>query len=515
MSNQIKNIKQKTILIVVFVVVLVGIQWVFTHSFISVVVQGNPAGSYLLVNQFSGAETTGTFESGSFNKFVRRGSYEVLVKTSLGSSYQVTSTKSFLRTTNLTSKVSPENERTFIGDEPQSCVYYINERLLSYPCDGSVSELSIHTEATPTLPTLIKNGTSPLPSKISGTYITKAATFVLLKAPAITEDVGPPYGLYQLENNGLLTSRREFTNLNANKDYRLEQFRKGFLIYSTDASDLEFWYYSSLSAKPIAITVDSQNDQTLKPYLIKILNQSSINILYSNNTENETAPVSDPSNKNIQTVLMTNENGKTQKTEFKAIIPSDITFCGKDLICLLSDNRISVYKNFVGEPSRKTHVFTDVRRMNMIEDKLIIVKSGHVLSVDANTTKGHIQYDLVGYDGCGVSFLEGDNRYVICVSALNKDKSALLINPAKENKDDIDKKVIGLLQLDEVDDLSIYGKYIFISPRAGEFRFNPKTRSFEPDPTKLRLANSVIKDKIDTLKIDRKKYRIINFLGQN
>jgi hypothetical protein len=102
------------------------------------------------------------------------------------------------------------------------------------------------------------------------------------------------------------------------------------------------------------------------------------------------------------------------------------------------------------------------------------------------------------------------SSFGLCTKDENGKKVALLVNQEQENTDSINIKIEQLARLSEVKSVSIYGRYIYISPDIGNPQPNPQTGFFEYDKTTVKNANAIINQEIDRIGISRSTYTIIN-----
>lgn len=124
------------------------------------------------------------------------------------------------------------------------------------------------------------------------------------------------------------------------------------------------------------------------------------------------------------------------------------------------------------------------------------------------TIEGSLDYSFGDYKYCGLQKVDEQN-YIICVADIENRKKALMLSSGSTS-DDIDKKILQLQKLDEVDVVSAYKNLLYVMPNLGEPTYDAVTKSFRDNPETKTRVNNKINEEIQKLGIDTKKYTIVN-----
>ena len=130
------------------------------------------------------------------------------------------------------------------------------------------------------------------------------------------------------------------------------------------------------------------------------------------------------------------------------------------------------------------------------------------MSFNPDLLKGFAEYSYGDSHFCGMQKID-TSKYVLCSNA-GSETAALLVDRNTANTDSIDKKIQQLKKISFIDNVSIYGKYIFISPNLGPLVYDNSIKGYNYDPASKRSVSSKINEEIDKIGIDRKAYSIIN-----
>src|SRR5690606_38943280 len=99
------------------------------------------------------------------NKVVRvlveRGDYEIVATQGTKGSLAIVSAGGFLGTNKSLALLQSEKARSFIGDNPGSCMHLVRNILASTPCRGYVEELGFHVPANATRASFVKKALGP------------------------------------------------------------------------------------------------------------------------------------------------------------------------------------------------------------------------------------------------------------------------------------------------------------------------------------------------------------------
>jgi hypothetical protein len=504
--------KRKTI---IFTAVLVGLlaSWLlFSHSYIEIRLGQDATSMVVLTDQQNGRSAEITAEGAVVRRLVRRGSHEVLVRQADSSYFAIIETRGFLSTTTVKPKFSKEKARKFIGNNPSPCMYVIDGVLLSSACGDRISQLQVHVPATALQPTFSRKSSSPFNGFVEGIVQTAEGSVVVIKAPLVDEDEGPPHGAYLIDVKGGLSNGVALEALDENTTYKIAKYQDGFIAYSSESADA--YYYRNMRAQPETIRLAKPNDTSLRLQNIasrgNVLVSTYSNLAMSTGNSHDTGEVHSDVVTEIEdkpkSEIVVQDEAASQHHSFN-LAPNHIRLCAANKLCLLDNGVLEVIDIANGKRARSFKVGR-VTAIESTESKLLIVRANEILAIDIDSQTGAIDYSFEGYGYCGI-YISGD-PYVVCATNQKRKRVALLINRKADDTDGIDKKINELLEMPDIKDVSIYGNFIHISPNVGEVRPNPKTGFFEYDNSLVGQANSRISQRIDELGISRSSYTIVN-----
>lgn len=497
--------KKKIIAIILIGFLLLGLQWLFSHAYISVTLAnpGKDEVTYQFLNQANQKITEVKTEEASVKKLVRKGDYEVLVRQNDTSYLTVVSVGGFLGTTTVRAETAPEKTREFIGNNPAACMALTGQTLISYGCSGFYANATVHLPASAEQPTYTQPVPAAIDGLIQGIISTPSGNLALLKTVRDSGNPDQPFTLYTIGARGELTNGRILTGLDPAKLYVMGAYKNGFIVYDTEFEQVV--YYSSPGAQPTEISLGTPLDSTLKPYALSV-GDASITAAYSNNTEGEVTDIHDPDDSKVKTELAIADETTIQRLTFEGQYSAAVT-CGRDKLCLQRGDQLEVY-SLNGDQPQQLFALGQVSTITRIAGSLLVARRNELIGLAVDTRVGSIQYSYGDYTYCGLqTSAEG---YLLCLINSNQEKVALAINAQAANDSSIDKKVADLLKLPEIKDISAYGRFIYLSPDLGEPVYNESTNSFGPDPAVRSQANSAINQAVNRLGIDRNTYTIIN-----
>lgn len=490
-------------------VTLFVLYWLLGFSFIEVVVGNQGAGDleYSISDQNRNGDPAITSTSlTTFRKLVRKGNFEVMVKQSDTSAFSVVSAKGFFRTTRVQVELKKERGREFVGGNPSPCMHMLKEALISYACGGPYGDTTLHVPASGNQATYNLLAATGRQGAVEGFVRTGGQEFVIIKNFLEINDENPAHAAYAVGDDlSLPVVGISLSALKGDELYTIVPYRQGFLAYNTHLTHAV--YYPSVQDEPGVITLSPPNDQTFTPYLITASGDI-IAAAYSKPSTGGRVSLDDPKTtaKTPSVVVVQSGNSAKQLSFGKRY--SAVQICGQDRLCLLHDHRLEVH-DISGNKPNKLFEVTSVNEFHFIGETLLAVKDEAILGIDASTGRGSVQYTFGQYSYCGIK--PSGQDYLLCVINPKQKKAALLLSQA-QNSDGIDQKIAGLLQLDEVMDISAYRNSLFISPNAGPISYQTSIRSYGYNPDTIKSASDKIDAEIDRLGIDRNRYRIVNTL---
>lgn len=515
--------KKNIILSIAALSITVLVFYVYSYAYIEInLSNGSPDTevSYT-ISQVGGKESDKievTRDTKKIKRLVKRGSYEVSVRQAETSYLGAVDSGGFLQTTSVRAQLSPEKERDFIGSNPNICMYTELGILASSPCGGPLDELGLHMPATNTVPGHVKYAQGPA-STLEDVITVNGNTFVLLNIESEIDGEGNYHALYSVSRDGVVnhSSERKLQDLKGSKVYKLVNYTGGFIAYSTDER-ADLLYYASVSSKPSKINIEQPSDTTLNLVDIHVIDDS-IALTYSNNTVTTASrdhvegikahsTVLEESRRKIapiSQIISYSKNKSISSIFSESIISAKI--CETSKLCVMYEDTTMGVFDVSGDKLNLEYELSGVLDTESSNDNFLIVKADGVFRFNVLDKSGFIDYGFGDkYSYCGME--TAVEYYIVCVANSSNERFALKIHPKKINTDSIDKKIASLESLEEVRSVRIYGKFIYISPYAGELQPNPLTGGFGYLPETVKLVNARINKELDSLGISRKDYTI-------
>jgi hypothetical protein len=482
----------------ILVVVLV-FYWIYSHSYIEVSVKSGSTGSlsYELKNQRNDKPSVAQSGTGNIKKLVAKGNYEVLVRQGEKSYFAVVKTKGFLGTTHVAASLKAEKSRKFVGNNPEPCMSYTENVLISYVCGDYYGNAKIHIPATNAQPTYSENPQNPTASgRLEGIVQIGADNFAAIYG-SIEEDAPAAHQIYKITSGFKLEDRVVLTDLDPAKSYSVRNTAKGFVAY--DDAYSKVLYYSSPKAKPEALRLEAPADKSLSPQAFDAQANDYLT-LYS--------PLNAATTKKSNSEVIITKEGQSNHFKFNKKYSKGI-FCASQRVCLISSEGLDVYDISSKKASLKFSVTGAIDVMNG-GGGLLAVRNNEVINIDSNDQTGFIEYSFGDFRFNAISY-QGSS-YVLSLTDNKDRKIALLISQAADDSGSIDKKIEQLQKMSQVSLVSIYDKYIYISPNAGPLTYISSINGYGYDPTLVKTTKNMINLEVDKLGIDKSVYTVINTL---
>lgn len=501
--NKIIGFLQRRWLLIAGLAVFLIVAFVlYNLSFITIEVSGstlNKEISYSLLNQNNKSLSIARKKPSSFTKFVPRGDYQILVRQDGQSGFAVTKTKGFLRKTVVSISLKPQIKRRFVGNGPGACMSYVSGVLYSYSCSGS-DTAKAHLPATGVQPSYNSNVSLDI-GQVEG--IVNTDTEVVALAHSVDEEGGElgPHTAYVLGAGFTPTIKKSLNDLDIDAKYSILASGKGFIVYDESFSDIK--YYGSISDSPKSLNLGRPSDLTQRPLAISA-SDSSVLAEYSNKADAQEESTGKGVGKAKSTLLLY-KAGRSSEIHFKKQFES-IALCGTNKLCLLD---IYLHRLFVYEANSKPKLLYTIENINSIKaagKNILLVRDKSIIDFDVDKQSGHEIYSSNNYSFCGLQ--KDKDSYLLC-AAINGQSMVLRLDPTTQNDDSIDEKIGQIAKLGEIDDLSIYGNYVYIFPDYGELIYSSDAGGYVYNPVVkdeiLPRINQAIKDS----GIDRSKYTIV------
>ncbi|MBA3757259.1 hypothetical protein H0X09_00105 [Candidatus Saccharibacteria bacterium] len=485
--------KKKAILVlsaIVFVLVIYGL---YSTAFIEVSVtgQGSSEISYKFINQDTSKEKVIKSGSTKLKTRVSKGNYEILVKQGEVSYVSIIKAAGFLKTSSISASLKPEKSRQFVGNNPGSCMNYNDSILVTHTCGTTYNKVNVHVPANSSLPTYIAQSSSlSIFGYLGGVVNTSEGSLALVRA--LGDDVSS-YFIHRIDQSLKSLGSTALPNLDVNKFYVIKSYGSGFIIY--DTSFQQVLIYPSRAAKPMTVKFDTPGEKNL---ILKDIDfrSNGFTKLYT----------TDDGSKDARSEVVAVREGKSKHYVFnKKFLQAKL--CGERSLCVVTGERLEVYD--IAQEKPKFSFALNGTELVGTSGKNILIKHGRgIINLDLDKRSGFIEFGLDDYDYCGIQ--EDAGTYLLCLINNKNKKVALRIDTGSDNTDSVDKKINQLLNTPEVSDVSIYGKFIFISPNLGELVYDSRTNGYGYNPATKKAANDKINQEIDRLGIDRRVYSITN-----
>lgn len=494
------------------IILLIGLIWMGTHSVISVNIAGEKynAETYAQIELIdkTGASKTYQATDANFKRLVGKGTYTVVVKGG-GNYFRTVKTKPFLGVSKVDANLQAEAQRTFIGSNPAPCMFYLGDRLLSQDCDQAASSLKEHMPASASLPTYAQYvPTAEIYGENRGIVTTRSGQTVMLQ---YDEEGSIGYRVQAIQPN--LTGGQRYRVPTADKltTYKIAAFRDGFVVYDTAFG--EFLYYGDVSSQPQKLNVEGPENTAYSPQ-IATFTQDTITLAYSDiQGEDESHDYEGSSTppatiKGTGSEIIVYQAGGEQKHYEFVDLHTKAVICGSGKLCAGSSSGLNIY-DISGGKAKHLYNIGGVTDMQQLNGTLLAISDEIIYNVNADEGSGFADYTFGDkYQYCG--FTPAPQGYVLCVFDDKGVKSALYINQSEKNTDSIDKRVLAISGTKDVDDVSIYGRYIYVVPNYGDPIYDPTNKIYIPDPAKVRIVNNAISESVKKSGIDTTKYSIIN-----
>jgi len=504
------------ILLGAILLLLGGIILAAGRSYIAINVQGARAGQdivYTIFDQDSKQTITETSQATTYKKLLPTGNYEVTVKQGEQTYFKITRAQRFMTTSVVDAAVQPEKSRSYIGNNPKSCIQLLGDRLLSIPCGDTVTNLQIHQPANAVSPTFTSKSRTPLSGFLQSTLTINNVTYALIKATPSTDSDGAPYTLYVLSNTGSLTNGLALSDLDPTLNFVATAYQKGVLVYSTTGDDM--YYYPTVAAKPSKLSIPGPTDNEMTfnnlttykdavvvGYSYTPISQipgAVISVTEELELDNEDSPKTKAGSE-----ILVYRNNKT--THFKT--DSNINYaqlCSDSYICIYQEGTLQVFE-INDDTLRLDYQVSGVSDFMTTANGIRIVRGDGVVNFDIASKQGNYEYTFGAYAYCG---LQNDSLgYVLCIRNDNERTAALRIDTSADNGDSIDKKVSRLARDDAVRDVSIYGSFISISPKLGELEYDPAINGYRNNSDNTRQTTAQIDQLYDLIGFDRARYTV-------
>ncbi len=447
-NNAVKKISFLVLFTFLFLFIL---HCVFYTSILDISISNSDNGtkiSYKILNQQGKGLSESMSKSAHLRKFIHEGSYEVQVIQGNKSYLRIAKTKGLLNKYVIKGDLVQQKSRVFIGNNPESCTQYIDGVLISYACQDYYSNIKIHVPANASTPTYTMGSPgSGIGGFVQGFASVNGKSIALIQDQG--QDVEPFYAVAQV-NNDLSTSKFVILpGIDPKKSYFIKNYKAGFLIYDSNLRNA--YYYPSLESSPQTIALGTQGNTSLNPSSLSVGRDDSIIALYS--SDNDLGSKAGQSE-----VIVYNNAGKKDFRLHGGY--SSAYQCNVNRLCLVGSNTLDVYDTGGGAASKLFSIDNVVAAINTNKGLLVVNKTG-IINLDSNNASGFYEYTFGDYKFNSIQ--PANEGYILALTNNKSRRIALYINENNPDKDSIDQKIESLQKIPEVNNISIYDKYIYIT----------------------------------------------------
>src|SRR3990167_1863420 len=500
------------VIVGVLIGIIVSLVWLANTGFMAVSVSNSSdSGSGLYYYSFSGNSTSAKVESESptVKKRLKKGTYLTLVESGDKSYVKTVHVGGWLKTSSVDMQLVAEKARAFVGDEPGFCMNYSQSLLYSFDCNEP-GGLKAHQPATADTPTIVV-------SELEPPYINLKDIITLGGQPkAFVVDPDGHSGnsgveVYSIDQSLSFDNKVNLQGIDSKTAPRTVAYKNGFVVYSQDFSNIKLFENMSENGSDLGKIEPSLKGA--KPIELSIYGDE-FGALFNNSPEGSDKGLSDDNNNPAQKagsgksefVLMK----KNQRFKFNKLYTSGV-ICGVDRLCLVGNSILDIYE-IKGKKAKLILSSPGVEKVSAHNGVIDLLSNKGLVVIDQKTLEGSLYYSFGSGGFCGYTISE--NNYIICATNEKSGTSALLIDSSKNNTDNIDKKIIKILEDDSVKDISIYKNFVFISPYLNEndYVYDPSLNIQRYDPVKLKQSTDKISSLINSSGISREQYTIINVI---
>jgi hypothetical protein len=396
-------------------------------------------------------------------------------------------------------------------------MYLISDVLASSPCQGLVEELGFHLPATAAQASFVKKAVGPAATLEALIPLSNDA-LALVSAESESEGEGNVHLLYRVNSGGLFSQSgiRELGGLDSNKLYGLTPYREGYLATSDDG--IERLYYASFDSEPERVVVEKPAETDLS-YRLSSTAGDAVTTVYSNDTtplaslaapggqraHSEELEADSPNS--IHSVVVVSEGKATRRVKINgSIIRAEL--CGTDTLCLLTSAGELLIYGASGNGYGLFYKLTGVLDIGPQADSVWVVKPEGVFALNIDKRQAYMLYSFGEFSYCGSAALT--DQVVICVAETSGITRALVIKTNQDVSDAIDQKILELQKLPQIKQVSIYGRFIHVSPELGELSYQPSIGGFGYDPDRIKSVSAAIMSEVSRLGIDTTRYTVVN-----
>ncbi len=463
-----KTILRLFILTIFIMVTTYLLFWLATHGSLKIDF-GDLDGKKNIIIKNESSEIKFSTEEKSFSVRLESGKYSILVLSEDKTLLENAKIGRFLTSTTLNPEMEYQTSREFFGDNPGSCAEFLNDRLISYPCNGSFSSMALHVPATEKIPSYkVSIGNNSLKDEES----VGDQSFGIIEAVQnegdflyvlVYERKGEYllHNLYKIQiiNNSMdFVFVRSFEGLKNDLTYRFKKENGQFIVYTPDLTSV-FVGANLFSLKQLFITeqIESLGISPKISYLgdeSYLISTEKLDENFDNNSQG-TSPT---------TVYIINNEDILSKKTFSFGL-SKIDSC-LEYICTLSNTK---NLQVLDRDFSLVKEFYSIEDFTVVGNSVLFADKDYVYEGINKFEKTFVAINLGKYQYGGV--VNASGRSLISIVSDNKKHTLITGEPSDEEY--IDELIAPLFENSFVNTISIYKDRVFVSPELGERVVDP------------------------------------------
>lgn len=497
-SNKLLSVMRKHYFIVGILISAVVVVY-FVSQYGQIEVSSGDRINYSLRQNGSKITTEGVSPQ-KMTKVIKKGEYELLLKNDTSASLHIVNIKGFFQKASVRADFKKQVARKFVGENPKSCPLY-GDILYSYECNTTLDSLVAHMPATTEFPTQTINNTAyeedvPLlsASKDGQAYIVTSAFSV--------DSDHVEYYVNALSKDNLVKERIQVEGINAEVSY-FSEYKDGFIAFDEDLRHIFIATIPEGKTKKLNLNIKDIDDD-LKVLFVKSANGTTL-IGLNNNATGEQADIHDVDASSVNNLFIVIADDKPSLINLVGKNYFTAEACGKKLLCALSGAGLDIIDYSGRKPVVKNSI-ADVSDIKQAGDNLLVLRGTYLFSFSPSSLHGHAIYDYGDYKPCGL-YVNG-SYYLMCIIHDNQ-RQSLLLNPQLTDSDNVDKTIVGLKKLPQVEFLSVYEKIIMATPYGGEYEYNPAAGGYIKNENIVNESKVIIESVFRQSKLHSQGYQLI------
>lgn len=488
------RINQPKKLLITMLIIVVGLSaawWVAGHTRLHV----TSANSAIQRVEYTLVDPMGSRTKGAsvlpFSKIIGKGEHQLYFTSGTQTSMQFFSAPGFMRKVSLNHSFSPEASRTFVGVNPGPCMVYSGGVFMSGAC-GATEGLEKQIVATPESPAYtVPSGITGFSRAIDAVQYAGGRTITISH---LRLDDGYEYQLTSYSSDLTQDAPVSLGVFATLQSFIMSPYGEGVLIH---ASDLSLFRYYDPSSNAIAPATEPVLNKRGSNFINLTSTKDSYIASYSSAPSDSIDNTNDPIPSDIVLV-----RGNQRSTHTLPETHQEVANCGEDVLCATDASGVTIYA-MSSDSIKKLYTIPGFTSLFDTEEGIRFVGPEGILAFDTKTRSGHLEYSFSNYTSCGYQLVEGG--YLLCLVNKHKDKVAIFVDQTQSATNTLDKDVESLFDNKEINNISITGDIVYISPNYGG-----EERTFIPpnNATRERIDQSLTRF-VNAWKKDHPRYTVV------